>query len=183
MRTRSPPRHSPDGPADLDTLPHKIDVCWRTTMRCAAATTCRRSTARASWLVIGDRRSCCPMPKPAAARPQAPRGQAHPVRSAHGRCSTSTRHLSLRDVVQHGGGTGRDGHRPARAVGYVLGICKLHHPRRPGPFPTELLDEMARKRPPRQGIRCQHRPQAPGRLVDAMLVRQTVRPAELPGWR
>ena len=48
------------------------------------------------------------------------------------------------------------------AVGYVLGICKAYTTRvGQGPFPTELHERDRRgDRPPRQGIRRQHRAQA-----------------------
>ena len=44
-----------------------------------------------------------------AARRQAARGQAHPVRGRAGRAARHRpRHLSVRDLVQHGGGAGGD---------------------------------------------------------------------------
>ena len=77
-----------------------------------------------------------------AARREAPRGQAHPVRGRAGRAARHRpRHLSLRDLVQH---RRRRRRRPARAsgpsaIGYVLGITKAYTTRvGAGPFPTEL---------------------------------------------
>ena len=53
------------------------------------------------------------------------------------------------------------------AVGYVLGICKAYTTRvGPGPVPDRTQQRDRRgDRPPRQGVRRQHRPQAPLRLV------------------
>ena len=68
-------------------------------------------------------------------------------------------------------------------VGYVLGICKADTTRcRPGPVPDRTQQRNRRgDRPPWQGVRRQHRPQAPLRRFDAVLVRQTVRTCGITG--
>ena len=66
------------------------------------------------------------------------------------------------------------------AIGYVLGIAKAYVTRvGAGPFPTELDDEIGRLiGAARQGIRHQHRPPPPLRLV-----RRGARPADRPHLR
>ena len=65
-----------------------------------------------------------------AARRQAPRGPAHPVRGRAGRAARHRpRHLSVRDLVQHGGGAGRDrlGSRARRHRLRARHLQGLHH--------------------------------------------------------
>ncbi len=74
----------------------------------------------------------------------APQRQAHPVRRCAGRdARCRSRHVSLRDVVEHGGGVRRrraPAWRRRRPV-IVLGITKAYTTRvGSGPFPTELTD-------------------------------------------
>ena len=158
--------------ADLDTLPRRSSGCSRTTMRCAAASARPRSTRRAILrrADLGRRRG------PALHGPvwqlldeQRARRRAHPVRGRAGRAARHRpRHLSLRHLVEHGGGPGggRLGPRAAR-IGYVLGITKAYTTRvGEGPFPTELDDEIGEfLGDARPRIRHRHRPQAPLRLV------------------
>ena len=104
-----------------------------------------------------------------AARSRAPRGQAHPVRGRAGRAARRRpRHLSLRHLVQHGGGAGRDrlGHGPRRHQLRAGAGQGLHHPRRLGAVPdrADRRDRRAAGRA-RPGVRRQHGPQAPLRLV------------------
>ncbi len=127
--------------ADLDTLPHKIDrllahhnalrrglnleeidgagILKELTSAGAAASALRRNGV-------------------AAARPQAPRGQAHSVRGRAGRAARRRpRHLSLRHLVQHRGGAGGDRHRhgPGRGRLCARHLQGLYDPGRPGPVP------------------------------------------------
>ena len=127
--------------ADLDTLPHKIDrlLAHHNALRRGLnleeidgerhSEGADRAGAEASALCRDG---------VAAARPQAPRGQAHPVRGRAGRAARRRpRHLSLRHLVQHGGGAGRDRHRhgPRRGRLCARHLQGLHHPRRPGAVP------------------------------------------------
>ena len=98
--------------ADLQTLDRKIE-------RLAGASQC--AAARA-WHDRDRRRAICdelldvaPKVLPyigfglVAARSNAPRGQAHPVRRRARRAARHRpRHLSVRHLVEHGGGAGRD---------------------------------------------------------------------------
>ena len=75
-----------------------------------------------------------------AARHGAPRRQAHPVRGRAGRAARHrSRHLSLRHLVEHGGGAGGDrlGHGPARRSA----TCSA------SPRPTRRASAPARSRP------------------------------------
>ncbi len=68
-----------------------------------------------------------------AARSEAARGPAHSVRGRAGRVARRrSRHLSVRDVVQHGGGAGRDrlGARPGRHRLRARHLQGLHDARR-----------------------------------------------------
>ena len=103
------------------------------------------------------------------ARPRAPRRQAHPVRGRAGRAARHRpRHLSVRHLVEHGGGAGGDRlrHGPG-AIGYVLGIAKAYTTRvGSGPFPTELTDAIGERLGERgQRVRHGDGAQAPLRLV------------------
>ena len=121
-----------------------------------------------------------------AARRQAPRGQAHPVRRRAGRAARRRpRHLSVRHLVEHGR---RRRRRPARAsgpgaIGYVLGICKAYTTRvGEGPFPTEQHNEIGRRigERGREFGTVTGRPRRCG-WFDAVLVRQTVRTSGING--
>ena len=121
----------------------------------------------------------------AAARYQAARRQAHPVRGRARRVARRrSRHLSLRHLVQHRCGAGRDrhGHGPG-AVGYVLGICKAYTTRvGQGPFPTELHDEIGEeigRRGKEFGVNTGRKRRCG--WFDAALVRQTVRTCGING--
>ena len=115
-----------------------------------------------------------------AARRQAARGQAHPVRRARkARCSTSITApilMSLRPTRW------RHRRRPApdsgpNAIDYVLGICKAYTTRVGlGPFPTDQMDNAIGKT---LGERGREFGTVTGRArrcgwFDAVLVRQTV---------
>ena len=130
--------------ADLDTLPHKIDrlLAHHNALRRgleAGRDRRRRDPERAHR--AGAETAALRRDGVAAARPQAPRGQAHPVRGRAGRASgRRPRHLSLRHLVQHGGGAGRDRHRhgPWRGrlcPGHLQG---LYDPGRPGAVPDRI---------------------------------------------
>ena len=101
--------------ADLDTLPHKID-------RLLAHHNALRRGLNLEEIdgggILKELTAFAPQAAAlcrdgvAAARPQAPRGQAHPVRGRAGRAARRRpRHLPLRHLVQHGGGAGGDRHR------------------------------------------------------------------------
>ena len=120
-----------------------------------------------------------------AARAEAARGQAHPVRRRAG-CAARRRprHLPVRDVVEHRGSPGRDRFRSrSRSIGYVLGICKAYTTRvGEGPFPTEQKNEIGRilgERGREFGV-VTGRPRRCG-WFDAVLVRQTARTSGING--
>ena len=125
----------------------------------AAVSTCRNSKAARSWPACWHlRRNCCLTPNGvAAAGYQTPRGQAHSVRRRAGRAARRrSRHLSLRHVVQHGGGAGGDRHRHGSGRGRLCArhLQGLYDPRRPGPVPDRTGQRDRRgDRAPRQGIR------------------------------
>ena len=104
--------------------------------------------------------------------------QARAVRRRAGRAAGHrSRHLSLRHLLQHGGGPGGGGRRRVgpRAIGTVLGIVKSYTTRvGEGPFPTELKDAIGEK----LGERGHEFGTVTGRKrrcgwFDAVLVRQT----------
>ena len=161
--------------------------CWRITMRCAAGIGLAGDRRR--------RRSTTNSPRIApkvlavhglglvAARRQAARGQAHPVRGRAGRAARHrSRHLSLCDLVQHRRGAGGDRLR-ARAECHRLRarhLQGLHDARRRGAVsrPTRWTMPSAR-RSASAAASSAPSPAAPRRCgwFDAVLVRQTVRPA------
>ncbi len=121
-----------------------------------------------------------------AARRQAPRGQAHPVRGRAGASLLDVDHgtypfVTSSNTVAAQAATG-SGLGPG-AIGYVLGICKAYTTRvGEGPFPTEqdnatgrLLGERGREFGTVTG-----RPRRCG-WFDAVLVRQTVRTSGING--
>ena len=88
---------------------------------------------------------------------RAPRGQAHPVRGGAGRAARrGPRHLSLRHLLQHGGGAGGDrlGHGAGRHRLRAGPRQGLHHPRRLRPVPDRAhrRDRRAARRA-RPGVR------------------------------
>ena len=106
--------------ADLDTLPHKIDrlLAHHNALRRGLESGGNRrrrhpeGTERAGAAAAALCRNGV-----AAARPEAPRGQAHPVRGRARRAAgRRSRHLSLRHLVQHRGGAGGDRHRHGAAA-------------------------------------------------------------------
>ena len=123
-----------------------------------------------------------------AARREAPRGQAHPVRGRAGRAARHRpRHLSVRDLVQHRGRAGGDRLGPrARARSATCSAS---------PRPTPRGSARARSRPScRRAIRsatasasaaANSAPSPGGRRrcgwFDAVLVRQTVRTSGIHG--
>ena len=127
--------------ADLDTLPHKIDrlLAHHNALRRGlnleeidgAGILTRADGAGAAASAL--RRNGV-----AAARPQAPRGQAHPVRGRAGRAARRRpRHLSLRHLVQHRGGAGGDRHRHGAGRGRLCArhLQGLYDPGRAGAVP------------------------------------------------
>ena len=168
-----PPRHPPDGPRRPRRARRaRSTACWRITTRCAAASASRRSTPHDDLRrARGGRAEGAALHGYGlvAARRQAPRGQAHPVRGRAGRAARRRpRHLSVRHLLQHGRGAGGDrlGLGPG-AIGYVLGICKAYTTRvGEGPFPTEQNNEIGEPdRRARPRVRHRHRPAAALRLV------------------
>ena len=175
--------------ADLDTLPHKIDrlLAHHNALRrglnleeidgaghpegtdragAEAAALCRNGVA--------------------AARRQAPRGQAHPVRGRAGRAARRRpRHLSLRHLVQHGGGAGGDRHRHrARARSAMCSASA--RPIRPGsgrgrsrPSWTNEIGEEIGRRGKEFGVNTGRKRRCG--WFDAVLVRQTVRTCGING--
>ena len=173
---------------DLDTLPHKIDrlLAHHNALRRGLESGGNRrrrhpeGAERAGAAAFALCRNGV-----AAARPEAPRGQAHPVRGRARRAARRRpRHLSLRHLVQHRGGAGGDRHRHGPgSVGYVLGICKAYTTRvGQGPFPTEQDNEIGRKigERGREFGTNTGRPRRCG-WFDAVLVRQTVRTCGIHG--
>ena len=108
-----PPRDPPDGPRRPRRARRQDRAAARRiTMRCAAGSASIRSRRARSQDELDERRAAGAALHGfgvVAARREAARGQAHPVRGRAGRAARHRpRHLSVRDLVQHGGGPGGD---------------------------------------------------------------------------
>ena len=158
--------------ADLDTLPHKIDrlLAHHNALRRGLGleefdgARHPEGTHRAGAAIAALRRDGV-----AAARPQAPRGQAHPVRGRAGRAARRRpRHLPLCHLVQHGGGAGRDRQRHGAERGRLCArhLQGLYDEGRPGPVPDRTGQrDRPQDRRARPRVRHQYRPAAALRLV------------------
>ncbi len=127
--------------ADLDTLPHKIDrlLAHHNALRRGLnleeidGNGILKELDRAGAEAVALHRDGV-----AAARHQTPRGQAHPVRGRAGRAAgCGSRHLSLRHLVQYGGGAGghRYRHGPRRGRLCARHLQGLYDARGPGAVP------------------------------------------------
>ena len=129
----------------------KIERILPITIRFAAASASPRSApTRCARARRRSRRKCCLTWSTVwrAARPRAARRQAHPVRRRARRAARHrSRHLSLRHLVQHRGGAGRDRLRRRAAARSTTCSASPRPTRRAwarGRFPTELKDETGR---------------------------------------
>jgi adenylosuccinate synthase len=132
--------------ADLDTLPHKIDRCWRITMRCARAQSAARSTANfARTDGAGAAASALCRAGVAAARPQKRRegkrilfegAQGALLDVDHGTYPYVTSSNTVAAQAATGTGMG-----PARSA-MCWASARPIRPGSAGPFPTELHDEI-----------------------------------------
>ena len=171
--------------ADLPALGRKIDRLFAITTRCGGVGAGRGAQA-VHGILKASRRGCCPtwIRYGRCSTRSGAKASASCSKARRGAARHRPRHLSVRHLLEHRGGPGRDrlGLGPA-AIGYVLGICKAYTTRvGEGPFPTEQKNEVGRLigERGREFGTVTGRPRRCG-WFDAVLVRQTVRTSGING--